>query len=125
MIEPGFQTRVAPHESLYLHHVAARADGSLLVVRTVSHYDSSRSRSWGGGAIVSLLDRFGRAIREVEFVELESRGGWSPWAVASGPRDLYVAGERQDGPVDWVVKRVGIGRAERDRTSPARGADKR
>ena len=35
MIEPGFQTRVAPHESLYLHHAAARADGSLLVVRTV------------------------------------------------------------------------------------------
>lgn len=125
MIEPGFQTRVAPDESLYVHHVAARADGSLLVARTFSHYDSARSRSYGGGAIVSFLDRFGRAIREVEYVELESGGGWVPWAVASGPRDLYVAGERKDGPGGWVVKRVGIGRAERDRTSPAGGTDKR
>jgi hypothetical protein len=47
MIEPGFQTRVAPYESLYLHHVAARADGSLLVVRTFSLGAWTRSGSYG------------------------------------------------------------------------------
>jgi hypothetical protein len=119
MVEPGFQTRVAPYESLYLHHVAARADGSLLVVRTFSLSAGTRSGSYGsygGGAIASFLDHFGRAIREVEYVELQSGRAWAPWAVASGPGDLYVAGVRERRPDDWVVKRVGIPRAERDRT---------
>ena len=128
MVEPGFQTRVAPYESLYVHHVAARADGSLLLVRTFSLDYGTRSGSfgsYGGGAIVSLLNRFGRAIREVEYVELESGGAWAPWAVASGPRDLYVAGARPGWPTAWVVKRIGLGRAQRDRTPPAGGTDTR
>lgn len=127
MIEPGFQTRVAPDESLYVHHVAARADGSLLLVRTFSLHHGTRAGSYGsygGGAIVSFLDRFGRAMREVEYVELESGGAWAPWAVASGPRDLYVAGVRPDSRA-WVVKRAGIDRAERDRRPPAGSTDKR
>jgi hypothetical protein len=128
MIEPGFQTRVAPYESLYGDHVAARADGSLLLVRTFSLYYGTRNGSYGsygGGAIVSFLDRFGRAIREVEYVELESGGAWAPRVVASGPRDLYVVGTRPGWPADWVVKRAGLDRAERDRTPPAGGAGKR
>jgi hypothetical protein len=128
MIEPGFQTRVAPYESLYVHHVAARADGSLLLVRTFSLYYGTRAGSYGrygGGAIVSFLDRFGRAIREVEYVERESGGAWAPCVVASGPRDLYVVGTRPGWPTAWVVKRAGLDRAERDRTPPAGGTDKR
>ena len=126
MIEPGFQTRVSPDESLYLHYTSVRADGSLLVVRTFAHYDSARSRYYDGGAIVSVLDRFGRAIREVELVELESGGGWVPNVVMSGPHDLYVAGARWDMPgMPIVVKRVGIGRADRHTRPPAAGADKR
>jgi hypothetical protein len=108
--------------------VAARADGSLLLVRTFSLGYGTRNGSYGsygGGAIVSFLDRFGRAIREVEYVELESGGAWAPWLVASGPRDLYVAGTRPGWPADWVVKRAGLDRAERDRTPPAGGAGKR
>ena len=128
MIEPGFQTRVAPGEWLYVHHVAARSDGSLLVVRTYSLTSGCRAggcTSYGGGAIVSFLDRSGRAIRDVEYVELDSGAAWAPWAVASAARDLYVAGSAPGWPATWVVKRIGIDRAEHDPRSPAGGTGKR
>jgi hypothetical protein len=128
MIEPGFQTRVAPYEWLSAHHLAARADGSLLLVRTFLLGYGTRNGSYGsygGGAIVSFLDRFGRAIREVEYLELESGDAWVPWEVASGSRDVYAVGSRGRGPADWVVKRVGIGRAELDRSPSAGSTDKR
>ena len=52
---------------------------------------------------------------------------------ARGPRGswrraraiLYVVGTRPGWPADWVVKRAGLDRAERDRTPPAGGAGKR
>jgi hypothetical protein len=114
-IEPAFQTRVAPEESLYLHHAAARADGSLLIARTFNHFDSARSRPYGGGAVVSFVDRAGRAVRGVEIVELESGGAWIPTVVASGPRELFVAGQAWDLPGTRIVaRRVDIGRVRGD-----------